>query len=156
MTESYPNPKQKLLESHRILESVLYSKNKNWVKFSMNWVAVTLRWRSGQKQFNSVDKALISWAKYLVKPVTELMNELIKLSELQFELFNSNQSVEQSIKEANNCLKTTSKAIKLLNNYSVPSDDEDSPQMKEMNNLEERLVFLQFGLLSNSLKNNWI
>ena len=139
--QNWTESEAKLLQSLRILETVLYSKNRNLGKVLDELSRLYSLMKNWSKAVEYCRESVDIVSEVFGETSAELMNELIKLSELQFELFNSNQALEDSIKDANSCLLTTSKAIKLLTNYSVPTDDENCPQMKEMKKLEERLVF---------------
>ena len=139
----------KLLESLRILETVLYSKNRNLGKVLDELSRCYSQMKKWSKAVHFCRLSVDIVEEVFGETSVELINELIKLSEVQFELFNGNQSVEESLNWAKTCLKTTSKAIKLLTNYWIPSEDQNSPQMRQIKELEERLVYCHLFIKIN-------
>ena len=131
----------KLLLSLDSLQNVLYCKNRTLGKVMDELSRCYAQMKNWSKAVEYSKQSLDVVSHVFGESSVELMNELIKISELEFELLNDNIPLEESIKVANSCLVNTSRAIRLVTNYSVPTEDDNSPQRLEMKKLEERLVF---------------
>ncbi|XP_054164012.1 SET and MYND domain-containing protein 4-like [Oppia nitens] len=138
--QNYANAETTLLKSLEILDQVLYSKNRSLGKVKDELCRCYNQLEQWSKSVQYCRESVHIVTEVFGDSSIEMSNELIKLSELEFEFMNNVEGIDESIKAADICLVTTAKAIKLLNNYTVPGDH-NSPQMQEIKRLEERLMY---------------
>ncbi len=131
---------QELLKSHLILQSVLYPKNRNFGKIKDELSRCYARMNDWTNAVKYCRESVDIVREVFGESSIEMSNELIKLSDLEFELLDSTERSADVEVMAQKCLITTSRAIKLLTNYTIPTD-ESCEQMNEIKRLEERLVF---------------